>query len=128
MFLSFGLGDCQEVLPTQAQRMGENWPRHDDFVVICESANDINGGVVDKRESGTQLGKDLGFYFSDQKSDDLVKNLDLVLGQLARTIKKEVRHPPQHLAALFRRSALERVLNLGEQGSLYRRHSVVLNR
>ena len=110
-----GVGDVDKIVVAEPCRRCQNWLGNDDVVVSGEPAHDVDGRIVDRREAPAEFGQCFGFDSLDQMSEDIVKNIDLLVTQPIRIRDKQVRDTPQRFDALLFGAALDSVFQFGNE-------------
>jgi hypothetical protein len=70
---------------------------------------------MDRREAAAELGERLRFDSLDQVPENVVEDVDLLVGQPIRIGDKQISNAPQRIDALVFRSALDRFFQLDDK-------------
>ena len=110
--LRFCAGDFDQIAVTETRGGRQNRFGDDDVVVAGKSAHHLDGGIMNWRKAAAELGERPGFDSLDQVPENVVEDVDLLVGQPIRIGDKQISDAPQRIDALVFRSALDRFFQL----------------
>jgi len=87
-----------------------------DIVVAGKLAHHLDGSVMDRRQTAAELGERLCFNSLDQVPENVVEDVDLLVGQPIRLGDKQISNAPQRIDAfVFRSVASDRLFQLDDK-------------
>ena len=122
MVLSLGAGDPDQRIGAKPAGMGQHLAGDLDLVVGGKLFDDLERGVVDRREPLAEFGPGPGLDPCDQQAQHVVEHLDLFFAETFPVKHEEVRHPPQGCDAFGGRAAVYRVFQFADDRKRWLHH------
>lgn len=98
--LRFCAGDFDQIAVTETRRGRQNRFGDDDVVVAGKPAHHLDGGVMNWRKTAAELGERPRFDSLDQVPENVVEDVDLLVGQPIGIGDKQISDAPQRIDAL----------------------------
>jgi hypothetical protein len=113
--LRFCAGNFDQIAVAEPRRGPQDGFSNTDIVVAGELAHHLDGGVMDRRETAAELGERPFFNSLDQVPENIVEDVDLLIGQPIRLGDKQISNASQRIDAFVFRSALDRLFQLDDK-------------
>ena len=113
VFLPLVAGNLDQRFGSEPAGLGQHAAGDLDLVVPGQMLNHLERRVVDRRQPFRELGLGPRFDARNQKAENVVEDLDLVVAETVSVIEKEIGHLSQGIDPAGRRTASDGVFEFG---------------